>query len=232
MIASQQTMDVVTNNLANVNTSGYKSDSVLFNEELERQMTLPNSKAVGMVATGPAIKQQFTNFNQGSLNQTNNKLDFAIEGNGMFAIQSDNGQISYTRNGAFTQSSTGDLITKDGSQVLDPSGNPIQFPAGPFNVTPNGTIQNPTTGQSYGQIGIYNGTFTKAASGLYASADATAQPTNSTATTLKQGALEGSNVNSISSMVQMIELGRNFDMAQKSMLAEDDMTQKLNTVLS
>jgi flagellar basal-body rod protein FlgG len=235
MLASQQALDTVSNNLANTNTTGFKADQVLFNEQLEKQLALGDNRNIGTLGSGPVEKSRFTNFEQGSLSTTGNSLDFALEGNGMFAVQGENGQVEYTRNGAFTQDAEGNLITKDGKAVLGQDQNPIQLKPGPISVTASGQIATSDGKGSYASIGMFQGTFTKTPDGLYESADATAVTAGTDSRgplQVKQGALEASNVNSISSMVQMISLQRSFDMAQKSVWAEDDMTSKLNSILS
>jgi flagellar basal-body rod protein FlgF len=231
MLASQQALDVVSNNLANSNTTGFKADQVVFNEELERQLSTSANSSIGGLGTGPTAKSQFTDFEQGSITNSGNSLDLALEGPGMFAVQDSKGQISYTRNGAFSQDPTGKLITKDGKSVLSASLKPIQLLPGTFNIDASGAISSPNGTSAYATIGIFNGTFAKSPSGAYQSKDVAAQSGPAIAK-VKQGSLEASNVNPISSMVQMISYQRSFDMAQKSILAEDDMTQKLSTILS
>jgi flagellar basal-body rod protein FlgG len=232
MLASQQALDTVSNNLANSNTSGYKADQVLFNEQLERQLSTGVNDNVGKLGSGPTAKTQFTNFDQGPLTSSGNPLDIAIEGGGMFAVQTSGGQIRYTRSGAFAQDASGNLITKDGKAVLGPNLAPIKLKPGPISVSTSGQISTSDGTPAYASIGIFQGAFTKGQDGLFDSNNASAQAATSTTTRLKQGSLEASNVNSIASMVQMISLQRSFDMAQKSILTEDDMTQKLSTILS
>jgi flagellar basal-body rod protein FlgF len=232
MLASQQALDTVSNNLANSNTSGFKADQVLFNEQLERQLSTSNTNNVGMLGSGPTAKKQYTDLNQGSLTTSNNPLDFALEGPGMFAVQSASGQIQYTRSGAFAQDANGALITKDGKAVLGPDLKPIQLKPGPISVSASGQISAQDGTPAYASIGVFQGSFAKNSDGFFQSATPAIQAGVGTKTLLKQGSLEASNVNTISSMVQMISLQRSFDMAQKSIWAEDDMTQKLSTILS
>ncbi|HWD41135.1 MAG TPA: flagellar hook-basal body protein [Fimbriimonas sp.] len=231
MLATQQAMDVVSNNLANVNTTGFKADGVSFNDALIRQMKAANGAAIGSMGSGGTIQSQFTDASQGSLKDTGNNLDFALQGPGMFAVQGPGGQIQYTRNGAFTQTSDGSLVTTQGYPVLDSSLKPVKLRPGAFSVSPNGDISSTDGSPSYGSIGIFNGSFTKAGN-FSISTNAAPQTGSQVTTKLRQGSLESSNVNAITSMVDMISLQRTFDMAQKSIMSEDDMSQKLTTVLT
>ena len=228
MVATQQAMDVVSNNLANVNTGGFKRDQALFNDALEKAISGSNGAPLGTLGSGAAIKEQFTDLTQGAIKQTGSPMDLAIEGNGMFAVQGPDGQVAYTRDGAFTQSPGGQLTTAQGYPVLDSSLKPIQLRPGSIDVSSDGSISSASDGTAYAQIGIFNGNFSKDGAGLYSSSDAT----SAASAQVKQGALESSNVNPITSMVEMISLSRNFDMAQKSIQSEDDMTQRLTSALT
>jgi flagellar basal-body rod protein FlgG len=227
MVATQQAMDVVSNNLANVNTGGFKADKVLFNDALQQELTNSDGTRIGTIGSGAAAKAQYTDLTQGNITETNNQLDLAIEGSGMFAVQGPNGETLYTRNGAFKRSSDGTLVTLQGYPVLDPNGKTIELRPGTVAVSANGSISTGQDGTTYAQIGIFDGTFSKSGSGAYRSANTAASTAK-----VKQGALESSNVNPITTMVDMISLGRNFELSQKSILAEDDMTQKLTSTLS
>src|SRR5690349_18504037 len=103
MLAQQRRLDVIANNLANVNTRGFKSDQLTFGDMMIREMAADggNGAPVGFLASGPTVESQTTNFSQGSLERTGNSLDLALEGNGMFAVRTPNG-VRYTRDGAFT----------------------------------------------------------------------------------------------------------------------------------
>jgi flagellar basal body rod protein FlgG len=228
MVATQQAMDLVSNNLANVNTGGFKQDRALFNDALEKAVSSPDGTQIGTLGSGATIKEQYTDQTQGAIRDTGNQMDFAIQGKGMFATMNSAGQVLYTRDGSFARSATGDLVTSQGDQVLDSNLKPIQLRPGPIAVSADGSISSTTDGgDTYAKLGIFNGTFSKGGSGRYTSTDAT-----STTAQVKQGSVESSNVNPITTMVEMISLGRNFDMAQKSMQAEDDMTQRLTSTLS
>jgi flagellar basal-body rod protein FlgF len=228
MVATQQAMDVVSNNLANVNTGGFKRDQALFNDALEQAVSSPDGTRLGTLGSGATVKERFTDFAQGALRQTGNPMDIAIQGKGMFAVQGSDGTVSYTRDGAFTQSATGQLTTLQGDAVLDNALKPIQLRQGTIQVAANGSISTGSDGIAYAQIGIFDGTFSKGGGGRYVSQN----PNAATAAHLSQGTVESSNVNPITSMVEMMSLGRNFDMAQKSIQSEDEMTQHLSSILS
>lgn len=230
MVASQQAMDVLSNNLANVNTDGFKRDQVAFNDALQQAIASSDGTQIGTLGSGAVIKQQFTDLGQGPLRSTNNPLDVGIQGKGMFGVQTPNGQIMYTRGGSFTTDSNGNLTTQQGYPVLDVSQKPIQLRPGTLHVAADGSISSGDDGPVYAQLGLFNGTFTKSANGLYEAPDAVSAQANSAQ--LKQGMVEGSNVTPITSMVDMISLGRNYDTAEKSITAEDEMSQRLTSVLS
>jgi flagellar basal body rod protein FlgG len=228
MLATQQQMDVIANNLANASTTGFKSDELLFNEALERSMSSAANPNLGSLGIGAMVKQQHTDLTQGALNETHNPTDLAIQGDAMFAVQDVTGRIRYTRDGSFTAQADGTLVTKQGYKVLDPGLQPVQIRPGVFTVGADGSVSNPTSGTPYAQIGMFSGAAAKAGDGSYD----LAAPAQAAGSKITQGALETSNVNAINTMTQMITLGRNFDLAQKSMQSEDDMTQRLATILS
>jgi flagellar basal-body rod protein FlgG len=230
MVATQQAMNVLSNNLANVNTDGFKKDHVAFNDALQQALTGSDGTALGSLGSGGTIKEQYTDLTQGPLRSTSNPLDVAIQGKGMFAVQAPNGQIMYTRAGSFTTDANGNLTTQQGYPVLDNNQKPVQLRPGTMSLGADGSISTGEDGPVYAQLGVFDGTFTKTDSGLYAAANATAL--QGAGLKLKQGMVEGSNVSPITSMVDMISLSRSYDAAQKSIQSEDDMSQRLTSVLS
>ena len=223
MLASQKWLDVVANNLANVSTNGFKRDELAFQDAFVREMRLNGGKGaeIGSLGSGATLVQQYTVFEQGPINPTGNSLDVAINSEkGLFSVETPQG-VRYTRDGSFGLDANRQLVTKQGFPVLDDNGNPIELPEGPVAITDNGTIR--AGDLEVGKIGVYEGTFHKTAAGLYASLDAetVAEPT------LKAGALEGSNVNAVEAMIQMITVNRTFEMAQRSITQQDELTQRL-----
>jgi flagellar basal body rod protein FlgG len=220
MASAQKQLDVIANNLANSSTNGFKRDIVAFNEELERQLNSAG-RNIGTLSTGAVEQGEYTVFDAGPIQATHNPLDIAIPGEkGLFAVQSPQG-VRYTRDGAFQLSESSEIVTKDGLPVLDEALRPITLPPGKIKVGTDGTVS--VNDQPAGKIALFEGTFQKEGESLFIGlgtqpvADAEVRPE----------ALEGSNVNPVESMIQMIGLSRNFEMAQKSIQQQDELTQRL-----
>ncbi len=222
MSASQNMLDVIANNLANVSTNGFKGDSLRFRDALEESMAT-NGRSIGQISYGVAPAGEVTDFSMGTFSQTGNPLDVAIDDpNGAFKL--DNGQ--YTRDGAFKLNDAKELIDRDGNRVLDSTGNPITLDGSNIDIHPNGDIV--VDGQTVATLGVYDGTFVKAGQNRFTSTDA--KPADQIS--VQAGAIEGSNVNPVIAMIQMIQLSRNFDMSQKTVQQHDELTQRLIQSLS
>lgn len=221
MLTAQRAMDVIANNLANVSTNGFKRDGIAFNDALVRELGR-NGQSIGSLGSGASVQSVFTDFSIGDTVETGNPLDVSIEGpKGLFAIQTTAG-IRYTRDGAFGLDQARRLITKDGSLVLDDQNRPITLDSGEISISADGTIQvdgNPTV-----KIGVFDAPgFTKEGLNRFVPTG----PATTSDATVKSGALEGSNVSAVDAMVQMIQLSRLFEMSQKSITSQDELTQRL-----
>lgn len=228
MIATQQQLDMVANNLANVSTNGFKRDGLAFADTLERQMNVGGSP-IGSLGCGAHVVGQFTIFDKGPMSQTGRNLDVAIQADkGLFAIhvpdQSGQGNPTtmYTRDGSFATNADGQLATKDGYPVLDASGNPIDIKSGAVKIGNDGTVT--VNDVSAGRIGVFDGQFSKVGSNMYL---ATGTPQAIDNAVVSPGFVEGSNVNAIQSMIDLITIGRSYELSQKSMSQQDELTQKL-----
>lgn len=224
MSSAQQWLDVISHNLANISTNGFKRDVIAFNDGLLRQMQDPSSgNQVGLLGAGAAAKGQHTVFETGTISATGNDLDLALTSDsGMFAIRSGSG-TRYTRDGSFALNTDRQLVTKSGELVLDTRGEPITLPTGKVVIGTDGTIQ--VNNKEIAQIGIWEGQFFKSGDGLFASSGA--RPADLGSVRVQQGALETSNVNAIEEMIAMIRLNRAFELAQKSAQSQDESTQRL-----
>lgn len=222
MLASQRAMDLIANNLANASTRGYKRDGLAFGETLSRQIGVPNGNdPIDKPLPGVGVAASFTVFEQGALETTGRPFDVALASNrGMFAIQTEAG-VRYTRDGAFTLNSDGVLSTVRGEPVLDDGGLPIQIPQGEIATSEDGSIS--ADGVVVARLGVFDGTFAKDGAGRFQSQDAEPDPE----LRVQWRALESSNVNHIQSMIQLIEVGRAFELAQRSIQQQDELTQKL-----
>ena len=246
MEAQQTQLDVVSNNLANVATNGYKKSHAVFEDLMyqtlrqpgansSEQTQLPTGLQVGLGVRSVATARQFT---QGNLQQTGNSLDLAIKGGGFFQIQMPDGSTGYTRDGAFQVSATGQIVTNAG-HALQPG---ITIPANAQSVTvaPDGTVSVTLPGQpapqTLGQIPVAN--FINPAGlealggNLFGETAASGAPTSGAAGSgglgqLTQGFIETSNVNVVEELVMMIQTQRAYELNSKAISTSDQMLQKL-----
>lgn len=228
MVNEQNRMDVLTNNLANSATTGYKkegSTSRAFKDVLAYKIKdsseTPNiARRIGGMNMGVKIGENYTDYSQGSFRITDNACDMAIGGEGFFAVQftnkAGNTSVKYTRDGGFTLNREGYLVTKDGDYLLGTNGNPIQIdPLLEFSVEQDGTIWQDnrriaqvqiTDFTDYNYLEHYGENYYQPVEG------ATEQPTNAK---VYSGYLEASNVQVVSEMVQMIAVTRAYETNQK-----------------
>ena len=242
--AQQTRMTVVSNNLANVNTTGFKKGRAIFEDLLYQ-----NVKQVGAatsqdtiaptglsLGTGVRIVATEKSHTQGNINTTGNGLDVAINGRGFFQVLLPDGSFGYTRDGSFKMSAEGELVTSSGYRV-QPG---ITIPAGAQSVTigNDGVVSAQVAGQAAPtQVGSLQLTdFVNPAGlqprgeNLYSESAAsgpaqTANPGLNGLGSLQQGALEGSNVNVVEELVNMIETQRAYEMNSKAISTTDQMLQ-------
>jgi flagellar basal-body rod protein FlgG len=248
--AQQTRMRVIANNLANVNTTGFKRDRAEFETLAYQMMTAAgatssgdNQYAVGLnLGTGVQLVGTARVTTQGALATTDNPLDLAIEGEGYFQVARPDGTTAYTRAGNFHLSSEGKIVTSDGLP-LQPE---IQIPEGAQSITigADGTVSVTVAGQAEateaGKIEIARfvnpAGLTALGGNLYAesAASGTAQvgPAGIEGRgSLRQGALEGSNVNVVQELVDMIETQRAYEVNSKMISATDEMLRNANQQL-
>jgi flagellar basal-body rod protein FlgF len=212
-----------SHNLANANTTGFKAD---LSEFQSRAVTGPGF-ASRVYATDASVGWDSS---VGSQITTGNPFDVAVQGQGFIAVQDSQGNEAYTRSGDLHVDPNGQLLTAAGLQVLGDSG-PLSVP--PYStatVAPDGTIsivpmgQTPQTSSNVGRLKLVNppsDTVSRGADGLFRTNNG--QPADADATTtIASGVLEGSNVDLAGSMVNMIELSRNFDLQIKALHAAED----------
>jgi len=250
MQAQQLTLDVISNNLANVQTAGFKRSRVDFQDLVYEMLQAPGASSaqgqeipagfqVGHGSRAVATQRLFI---KGDLQQTGNSLDLAIEGDGFFQIQQPTGDIAYTRAGAFKKDSQGRLVTSDGF-TLDPA---ITLPQNSTSVTVgvDGTVSVTIPGQQQPQtVGtIQLARFTNPA-GLeslgrnlftptQSSGDATqGTPGQDGLGTLIQGFVESSNVNVVEEMVGLIVTQRAYEINSRAIRTADDMMQTANNLV-
>jgi flagellar basal-body rod protein FlgF len=229
LMARLQALDVAANNLANSGATGFKAQRAFYST-LSANMAAPTATLAGGVPRQSpatvAINQAVNNFgvlggatvdfSAGSLDHTGNELDMAVDGPGFFTIAGPNG-TAYTRNGSFTLGAHGELLTSNGDAVLGKNG-PIQLPPGQVSVGSDGSIT--VNGKAVDQIQVAE--FDKStppmalgASLFVATPGAPAKP--AAASSVRQGFLEGSNMNTIAGGVGLVELQRSAEMLQKAL---------------
>ncbi len=225
-LAAMQRLDVISNNLANVNTPGFKKDKMSFEGMLAGGVNPP---AVPQGKTADPILQRgniYIDHAAGQTSQSGNPLDLALDGDGFFAVTTPEG-TAYTRQGNFHPSPDGTLVTADGYPVQGAGGAAIRIQGSHVEIDAKGAVT--VDGAEVGTISVVDFekpyTLTKSGSTLFVPADPQAAPQAGKAQLL-QGHLEGSNVESISEMVQLIETNRYFEACSKVIKGFDDMTAK------
>jgi len=224
-MAAMARMDVITNNLANINTPGFKKDGVTF-EGVLAGATAPSTVNPSKTSDLAFQKENiYIDYTAGPTSQTGNSLDVAIDGDGFFAVATPDG-TAYTRQGNFRLTADGTLVTTDGYPVMGQGGE-IRLKGGKVDINKKGEIT--VDGVAAGAISVvdfpkpYN--LTKTGSAQFVPSDPQATPQAATAE-IRQGSLEGSNVDPVSEMVQMIDASRSFDVCQRVILGFDSMTGK------
>lgn len=223
MEARMQSLEMLANNLANVETGGYKADREFYSLFVGDDATA--DPQTGDVTTLPVIETQWTDLAQGVLRDTANPLDLAIDGDGLFAVQTAAG-LRYTRNGNFRLSQAGALLTSDGNPLRATDGGQITVqPRVPIEVLPDGTVQQ--GGQVVGQLQVVSfdpGAINKEGVNYFAAAEG-ATPKPATGTVL-QGKVEESNVGTAESSVRLVALMRQFEMLQKAMSLGNELNRR------
>jgi flagellar basal-body rod protein FlgG len=242
--AQNQRIQIIANNLANVNTTGFKRDRASFETLAYQMVVAPGASAGGdnrfatglNLGTGAQISGTSKIQTQGAMTTTNNALDLAIEGAGYFQVQMPSGQIGYTRAGAFNLSAEGTIVTADG-MALQPE---IQLPDGVTNITiaADGTVSAQVAEQTEAvQVGqIETATFVNPA-GLQAVGNNLLVETASSGApqvgppgaegrgNVRAGALEASNVNIVEELVDMIETQRAYEVNSRMIQSISEMMQ-------
>ncbi|MFA7402685.1 MAG: flagellar basal-body rod protein FlgF [Pelobacteraceae bacterium] len=225
-LAAMRRLDVISNNLANVNTPGYKKEKMSFEGLLAGPVNPP---AVPQRMTADPILQKeniYIDYASGPTSQSGNPLDVALDGDGFFAVTTPEG-TAYTRQGNFRTSLDGTLITVDGYPVQGANGAPIRIQGSHIDIDATGNVI--VDGAQTGAISVVDFekpyTLNKAGNALFVPANPQATPQTSKSQVL-QGHLEGSNVESVSEMVQLIENNRYFEACSKVIKGFDDMTTK------
>jgi flagellar basal-body rod protein FlgF len=213
--AQSEALEVAAHNLSNVNTAGFRGEQTMFQSLLAVSRPPANLLTLATNSYG-VLEGTHLDLSQGNLTATGNPLDVGIEGAGFFVIQTARG-LRYTRNGSFQISSVGELVTSTGDPVLGDNLRPIRVPAGAVAIAADGTVS--VSGTVAGQIRLVDfrpGTNLTAEGGTLFSApagseQAVAEPA------MRQGSLESSNVEAVSSVVTLIGVERQAEMLSRAL---------------
>lgn len=248
--AQQTRMGVISNNLANANTTGFKRDRVVFEDlvyQNVRQVGAQSSQDTQLpsglnVGTGVRVVATEKLFSQGGLTPTDNPLDIAIQGRGFFEILMPDGSTGYTRDGSFNLNAQGQIVTASGF-ALQPGIN-VPENTQTLTIALDGTVSataagsaEPTVLGNLQLVDFINPTGLQAVGGnLFTETAASGAPQNGTAGqnglgTLLQGSVETSNVNVVEELVGMIETQRAYELNSKAISTTDDMLQYVNNNL-
>lgn len=225
--------DVIASNLSNVSTVGFKADRVVnetFGDSLLYSMRNGDPTVMGTSNYGTRVAGTITDFGQGSFRPTEQPLDIAIGGDGFFLVQMADGTRAYTRNGQFTRSPDGFLITQTGEYVLGTETNGQRLPVmvgteGNPVIRADGHV-SASDGSQLGQIGIFTldiPTARKVGQNMWVGQETGGMPTS---TQLRQGYVEASGVNSVKEMVEMITTLRSYESSQRVITSIDGTLDK------
>jgi len=219
-------MQVVANNVANMSTSGFRREGVVFTEDIA---ALPNEGGGIAMATARA---RFSDPSQGAVKQTGNPMDLAIQGRGFFMVETPEGN-RLTRAGAFAQNTEGEMVNPDGYRLLDVGGAPIFIPpdAAVVSIAQDGTVS--ADGNPLAQVGLFEvddeNAMTRQFGTLFNPGEA--EPLAMEGAVVLQGFIEGSNVNPVTEMSRMIEVQRTYEMGMKFMENEDQRIRNVTRTL-
>lgn len=257
MIAQQTSVDTISNNIANVNTVGYKTEKTEFKSLLYQNIQAKTTTANGenkpisaQVGLGTRVASITSRFTQGNLLDSTSDTDFAISGDGLFAVRGEDGQTYYTRNGNFGWSVAPNgqmmLANAEGLPVLDTQGNPIllgnEYEMSKVKFSSDGQVTYPDERGALQYVGMQIGLYqfsnpaglNKLSDSLYqetpASGPVINEATNNAVkkSEIVQGYLEGSNVQVVDEMVNLIVAQRAYEMNSKAIQAADEMLGQAN----
>jgi len=245
--AQQTQLDVISNNLANTSTNGFKRSRAVFEDLLYQTQRQPganssqNTQIPSGLQVGTGVKPVATvkNFTQGNLQQTGNGMDVAINGNGFFAVELPDGSQGFTRDGSIQVNSEGVMVTSNGFPILGPITVPAESQG--ITISPDGTVTAKIAGQAapqtLGQLQLatfINPTgLSSEGQNLYRETAASGAPTLGTpgqngAGILSQGYVETSNVNVVEELVGLIQSQRAYEINSKAISTSDQMLQRIS----
>ncbi|MGE4484071.1 MAG: flagellar hook-basal body protein [Oscillospiraceae bacterium] len=233
-ISGQQTrIDTIADNIANINSTGFKSSRTSFKDTIYSKMENPEETGQAsnlQKGTGVSPAATDKNFKQGNIEATGNKLDFAIDGSGFFSLLNSKGETVYTRNGSFSVSAEEDgnyLTSSDGSYVLDNNGLKIEIPDGTSGFTVAGDGSFVSGDGTTVKLGVFEFPNTEGLASLgdskFAATAASGDAVQAEDFTVCQGELEGSNVDLSVELTQLIQAQRMYSFASQALQTADEM---------
>lgn len=211
LITQNRNLNVISNNMANVSTPGFKMDRMMettFRDEMLYRYDQDGKTAVGTVSRMNVADERITDYTEGGIRETGYPLDVGLTGEGFFVIQTDNGQV-YTRNGSFNLNNDGYLILQGMGRVLGTDGQPIQMDTDDITIDKQGRITSSEDGRYFGTINVVDfadyAQLTKVTGGVFQTA---AQPTPAADAVVTQKYLEDSNVALAEQMTTMMSSQR------------------------
>jgi len=224
--ARMQSLDILANNLANTSSAGFKADAESYG--LYYSSESPDAPSDGNTTTLPLLKNQWTDFSQGTLLPTNNSTDLALNGKGFFVVTTPSGPL-FTRNGNFQLSGLGQLQTQDGYAVQNSDGKPIVLDVSQaFEVAPDGSVRQ--GGQQVSQIAVVDfedPTVLAKRGGNYFRSTISKPPALAAQLNIQQGKLESGNSQSSQSAARLTSILRQFESLQKAMTIGADMNRRV-----
>lgn len=222
MIAEYKRINVISNNLSNSDTQGFKQDVTAVRSFAEELAVRSNDqKAVGTINAGATVQGVYTDMTQGEMEQTDVDTNLAVSGDGFFAVQGTDGAVKYTRAGNFAADEQGYLALPSGERLLDSNGQPVA--AAGISVNTDGTVSH--DGVQDTSITLYNGTAEKRQDGFFDIGNAAAVNTGA----LMEGYVEKSNTDVVDGMTGLMQASRSFQSCSQAYNAATETLDKLVT---
>lgn len=232
MLLDMSKVDTTANNLANIETVGYKKDKLTFRAYQDRAIyALPDRRhPIGNLTYSAVLDDVYLDTSQGIIQQTGNLLDLAIDSDGYFALQGENATY-YTRAGNFRLDAQGYIVNPDGLRLLDENNQPIQFQDG-YNIDQDGYVKD-RFNNIVTRISVYafenSSNLRKIGYTLFEPTDESGEAVVAENFRILPGYVELSNVNALMEMTKLIEAQRHFEISQKVVVVEDEMLAKLTS---
>jgi len=238
MIARLTQQELISHNIANLNTPGFKQTMTSLEEFLNVEVYSPTARdgnpaliqSLGLMGLGVSTTPELTDFSQGSLRATSQPLDLAIEGEGFFTVQTPDGK-RYTRDGRFLLDAESNLVTVDGYYVLNDAGQQITLPEGQIRISNAGEIFVDGNAETAIGLAVFENPTNDLVRHLGNMYEGSGQPTGDKPGSIVQGTLEMANVDPAVMMTAMAKVARTYEAAQKMVQSQDELLGKAISIL-